>query len=113
MDTSMFTGFEGRINRAKWWLGTVVLVVVAIIITLIVGAITGASMMGMMTAGADMASSARRFAIGQLITLVIIAYPVTALMTKRLNDRDRPQALAYLFWLPRCLPFWRGWQDSR
>src|SRR4051812_38843622 len=103
MDTSMFTGFEGRINRAKWWLGTVILVVVAIIINLIIGAITGASMMGVMTAGGDMVSFARRLAIGQLITLAIIAYPVTALMIKRLNDRDRPQALAYLFWLPTVL----------
>ena len=32
MDMSMFTGFEGRINRAKWWIGIIILVVVAIII---------------------------------------------------------------------------------
>lgn len=38
-----------------------------------------------------------------LIILLIVAYPVTALMAKRLNDRDRPSWFKRMFWLPTAL----------
>ena len=38
MDMSMFTGFEGRINRAKWWLGAIILLIVGVIIAMILTA---------------------------------------------------------------------------
>ena len=93
MDMTLFTSFQGRINRAKWWLGTIVMTVVTIVVALIVYALMGASIMGTLESGLTLeavSSVARRVSIAQLITLVVVAYPVTALMVKRLNDRDRP-----------------------
>ena len=41
MDMSMLTGFAGRINRAKWWIGTIILAVVGIILYFILAAVFG------------------------------------------------------------------------
>jgi len=112
MDMSLFTSFDGRINRAKWWLGTVILIVAALIISWIVASVMGYSLFSMMAEGGVTAETigalTRRISIGQLITLILIGYPVTALMTKRLNDRDRPRYLVYLFWAPTVLTILAG-----
>jgi len=112
MDMSLFTSFEGRINRAKWWLGSVILVVVAAIIGWIVASVIGASIFGMVTeAGVTpdtIGAVTRKISFGQLISVAIIAYPVTALMTKRLNDRDRPNYFVYVFWAPTVLTILAG-----
>lgn len=100
MDMSIFTGFAGRINRAKWWLGTIILAVIGIILYFILMAVMGP---GALTDPAQMASFMRTIAIIQLILVVILAYPTTALMMKRLNDRDRPSYFAYIFWAPTVL----------
>ena len=101
MDMSMFTGFAGRINRAKWWLGTVIMIVVSVILYFILAAVFGVS--SAMMDPAQMVSALRTIAIIQIILLAILAYPVTALMMKRLNDRDRPSYFAYIFWAPTVL----------
>lgn len=100
MDMSMFTGFAGRINRAKWWLGTIILMVVGVILYFILAAIFGA---GAITDPTQIASMMRTIAILQIVLLAILAYPTTALMMKRLNDRDRPSYFAYIFWAPTVL----------
>ena len=100
MDMSMFTGFAGRINRAKWWIGTIILAVVGIILYFILAAVFG---MGAITDPAQVASMMRTIAILQIVLLAILAYPTTALMMKRLNDRDRPSYFAYIFWAPTVL----------
>jgi uncharacterized membrane protein YhaH (DUF805 family) len=97
MDMAMFTGFEGRINRAKWWLGTVILAVIGVVLWWIIAMIIGASMMPTDTA------TARTLAIVQLIVFVILIYPWLSLITKRLNDRDRPSWYAYIFIAPSVL----------
>jgi uncharacterized membrane protein YhaH (DUF805 family) len=83
----MFTGFEGRINRAKWWIGIIIVVVIAIILSFILNAILGVERLG----------------ISQFILFLIVLYPGLALATKRLNDRDRPRFFAYIFYLPSLL----------
>jgi uncharacterized membrane protein YhaH (DUF805 family) len=98
---SMFTGFAGRINRAKWWLGSIILAVVGFVLYLILAAIFGVS--AAMLDPAQMASTMRTIAILQIILILILAYPTTALMIKRLNDRDRPTYFAYIFWAPTVL----------
>ena len=42
----LFTSFEGRINRAKCWVGTVILALVSIVLDFIIGAIFGSSIFG-------------------------------------------------------------------
>jgi len=106
MNVSMFTGFEGRINRAKWWIGAIILAVIAVILSWILAAILGTSLIPTngTTMTADYVSSyVRRLAIVQLIVFVILVYPWLSLMIKRLNDRDRPFWYAYVFLAPSVL----------
>lgn len=44
MDLSMFTSLEGRINRQKWWLGLIVLVVAQWVIMFILTMLFGTAM---------------------------------------------------------------------
>ena len=71
----LFTSFEGRINRAKYWAGTVILALASIALGFIIGAIFGASTFGTL-----------------LVTLVTLAlfYPAYAVAAKRFQDRDKP-----------------------
>lgn len=106
MDMSMFTSFDGRINRAKWWLGVVIIIVATLILYVILGMFIGGSMMAgfdPMAGPEAMTSMMRKAAILSTVVLVITAYPITALMKKRLNDRDRPDWLIYVFWAPTVI----------
>ena len=42
----LFTSFDGRINRAKYWAGTIILAIVSIVAGFIIGAIFGSSTLG-------------------------------------------------------------------
>lgn len=44
MDLSMFTSLEGRINRQKWWLGLIVLMVAMMIIMVVLTMLFGTAM---------------------------------------------------------------------
>lgn len=70
-------GFNGRINRAKFWLGTVCLIVVYIIL----GVISAATMNPDGSMGA----------IGIVVLIVYLAmiWPSVALGVKRFHDRDK------------------------
>jgi uncharacterized membrane protein YhaH (DUF805 family) len=71
----LFTSFDGRINRAKYWAGTIILAVISIILGLVIGAIFGPSVFGRI-----------------LILLVTLGlfYPGYAVIAKRFQDRDKP-----------------------
>jgi uncharacterized membrane protein YhaH (DUF805 family) len=81
--------------------GSIILAVVGSLLYFILAAIFGVS--AALTDPAQMAFVMRTMAIIQLILIVILAYPTTALMMKRLNDRDRPSYFAYIFWAPTVL----------
>ena len=85
---SLLTSFEGRINRAKWWLGLVILVIVQWIIWYIVA----------MTMGVDLMTSNDPAQMEQTMTVIgipigiislIFLYPSLALYTKRWHDRGK------------------------
>jgi uncharacterized membrane protein YhaH (DUF805 family) len=67
----IFTSFDGRINRAKWWAGAAIL----LIVWKVIDAILGASTIGSV--------------IVVLVTLALF-YPAYAVCAKRFQDRDRP-----------------------
>lgn len=67
----VFASFDGRINRAKWWAGAIILLV----IWFIVKSIFGGSMLGSL--------------ILIIVTLALL-YPAYAVCAKRFQDRDRP-----------------------
>ena len=68
--------FNGRINRAKFWLGTVCLLVVYIILAVISSATMGQDGPGI---------------IGIIVLIIYIAmiWPSVALGVKRFHDRDK------------------------
>jgi uncharacterized membrane protein YhaH (DUF805 family) len=75
----LFTSFDGRINRAKYWAGVVILAIISIVLGFIIGAIFGPSTLGAI-----------------LVTLVTLAlfYPGYAVAAKRFQDRDKPSQTA-------------------
>lgn len=71
----LFLSFDGRIPRAKWWLGVIALFIALIVANMLVAAIFGTGF------------------FGGLISLVIMLaalYPAFALGAKRLADRGKP-----------------------
>ena len=85
----VFTSFEGRINRQPYWLAIVVIIVVTFILFFIGGFLLGAG------AGSQLTM--------QIVSLVLFGYPATALMVKRLHDRNRPGSFAAVIWAPTIL----------
>jgi uncharacterized membrane protein YhaH (DUF805 family) len=85
-----FTGMDGRINRQSWWIGVVVLIVVAIVLNLIIGAIFGGAMPSLeqLMDPAFMAAYAQKQGWIGLIIGLITAYPYIAISVKRRHDRD-------------------------
>ncbi|MET0668354.1 MAG: DUF805 domain-containing protein [Methyloceanibacter sp.] len=75
----LFTSFDGRINRAKYWAGIVILGIISLIAGFIIGAIFGPTTLGAI-----------------LVTLVTLAlfYPGYAVAAKRFQDRDKPGVTA-------------------
>ena len=96
MDLShILFSFEGRINRAKWWLAVLVLAVAAVILTFAAYAVLGVRW--------QTAALTTSGTVASIIITALIAYPATAAMLKRLNDRDRPSWLVGVFWAPTVL----------
>ena len=75
----LFTSFEGRINRAKYWAGAVIIVVVWLIFGLIVNSILGGTILG---------------AFLMLLALLALFYAFYAVAAKRFQDRDKPGVTA-------------------
>jgi uncharacterized membrane protein YhaH (DUF805 family) len=71
----IFTSFDGRINRAKWWAGVVILAIVSLVLKLIIEVIFGTGFFG-----------------GFLATLVALGlfFPTYAVCAKRFQDRGKP-----------------------
>lgn len=72
----LFTSFDGRINRQPFWIGSIVLTVVAFIAGFILGFLTY--------------NNPVLFSWGNVILSLILLYPALALSIKRLHDRDKP-----------------------
>ena len=75
----LFTSFDGRINRAKYWAGVVIILVVWLIFGLIVNSILGGTIFG---------------AILLILALAILFYAFYAVAAKRFQDRDKPGVTA-------------------
>jgi uncharacterized membrane protein YhaH (DUF805 family) len=75
----LFTSLDGRINRAKWWAGVVIIAIVGIVVGLIVGLVLGDTVAG-------------RIVI--FIVQLILLYPGYAVSAKRFQDRDKPAMYA-------------------
>ena len=88
MDMSLFTSFDGRINRAKWWLGLVVLLVVQWIVWYILATAMGVSAIDT-NDPAVMEKFVTDAGVPVGIAALILIYPTLALYTKRWHDRGK------------------------
>ncbi len=87
-------GFEGRIPRSHYWGGTLLLTVLAVVIIF-------ATVFLFLDEDVPFSESSL-IRINALIGMCLL-YPVSALMIKRLKDRDRPLWLVALFLTPYAL----------
>jgi len=72
---NLFMSFDGRINRAKFWAGAVILLVAWLVVGLIVNSIFGGTLFG---------------GILLIIALAVLFYGLYAVAAKRFQDRDKP-----------------------
>jgi uncharacterized membrane protein YhaH (DUF805 family) len=84
----LFTSFDGRINRAKYWAGTIILAVISIVFGLLIGALIGDNMFGRI--------------LVLLVTLALF-YPAYAIAAKRFQDRDKPGKFALYGLVPMLI----------
>jgi uncharacterized membrane protein YhaH (DUF805 family) len=87
---SLYTSFEGRIPRKQFWIGTIVLAIVALAILFASLWLVG-----------ENDYTAIRFN-GFIVTLVFL-YPLLAVWVKRLHDRGRPGYTVIVFLVPWLL----------
>lgn len=81
----LFLSTDGRINRLRFWIGTLILVTISTVATMLNLAIIGVSQTAVMLS---------------VLVAFALAYPSYALMAKRFQDRDRPGLLALLGIVP-------------
>ena len=81
----LFLSTDGRINRLRFWIGTLILVAISTAATMLNLAIIGVSQTAVMLS---------------VLVAFALAYPSYALMAKRFQDRDRPGPLALLGIVP-------------
>ena len=80
-----FVGFDGRINRQKWWICVIILAVAGFILNWILGMVMGNGSMSL----EQLMDPATMQKLGWqgLIVGIILAYPYIALTIKRRHDR--------------------------
>lgn len=91
---ALFTSFSGRINRAKWWLGLVIVSVLGIVLSIFVnpGAMQAMSDPDTVVNNIDLLKPT----ILQLAVGLVMTFFIMALVFKRLNDRNWPSWVGML-----------------
>jgi uncharacterized membrane protein YhaH (DUF805 family) len=84
----LFTSFDGRINRAKYWVGAVILLVAWLIFGLIVNSIFGGTLFGSLL---------------MILALLVLFYAFYAVAAKRFQDRDKPGITAVYGLVPALI----------
>ena len=85
----MLFSFTGRLNRARYWLGSIGLVAAALILVFIAFVLTRHSV----------TSAAPIGLIFFLLVFLLMIWMTLALTTKRLHDRDKSAWLVLLFYV--------------
>lgn len=86
---NLFFSLDGRINRAKFWLGIVILLVAQVILMMVAGLVFGSSMMGEMDPNQPPSLAAL---LPMIIIILLIFWPSICLYAKRWHDRDKSYA---------------------
>ena len=88
----LFTSFEGRINRAKFWAGVVVMVAISVVMN-ILDAVFGTYV-------------GEGFGLLGIIWMLISIYPGIALYAKRWHDRNKSGWWTLLAFIPIIGAIW-------
>jgi uncharacterized membrane protein YhaH (DUF805 family) len=83
--TELLLATDGRINRARFWLGALILAAIGILASLLIIAAVGVSQTGVWLS---------------VLMAFALAYPYYAVMAKRFQDRDKPGLLALIGIIP-------------
>lgn len=107
MDMSLFTSFDGRINRQKWWLGLIVLMIIEWIFIIIAMMLGG----GMMTGIDPQDPAAVNRTMGALmvplmILVLVFLWPTLAIYAKRWHDRGKSGWWTLIILIPLIGPIW-------
>ncbi len=107
----LFLSFNGRINRAKWWLGLLILVVAQMVLWFILASIFGLTAMGSFdpndpTAAGTMVDQMSSAMIPMLILVAVMLYPGLALYTKRWHDRNKSGWWSLIMLIPMVGAIW-------
>ena len=89
----LYTSFEGRINRKPYWIGLIVLIIIMMVI------IFGASFLLI----GSIVEPTFQTRLVTFVLQILFLYPSTALMVKRLHDRNRPSYWAAFILVPMVL----------
>ncbi len=84
----LYTSFEGRISRKPYWLAALILAAAGVVIIFVAVFTMPALLLG----GAGL--------LFQLVLMIALAYAATALMVKRLHDRNKPGSFVAAVWTP-------------
>ena len=107
MDVSLFTSFEGRIPRSKFWLGVIILFVVQWIVWMVFAMTFGMEMMAVdpndPEAGLRMM---RGMGLPIIILVLVFLYPALAIYTKRWHDRAKSGWWSLILLIPVIGPIW-------
>jgi uncharacterized membrane protein YhaH (DUF805 family) len=108
MDMTLFTSFEGRINRQKWWLGTIVLMIVEWIVFVLIGMMVGPGTVAGMdpTDPVATAQALTRMSIPMFIVGLIFLWPSLALYAKRWHDRGKSGWWTLIILIPLIGGIW-------
>ena len=97
----MLFGFDGRLNRKPYWIGSIQVMITAILVAIAVAALFN------LTGRAPTPEELLRVAHPWLAGLgLILAYPAAALLAKRLHDRNKTGWLAALLLIPAEIETW-------
>jgi len=81
----LFLSTDGRINRLRFWIGTLILAAISTAAMMLILATAGPTTSGVMLS---------------VLVAFALAYPSYALMAKRFQDRDKPGTLALIGIVP-------------
>lgn len=91
-------GFDGRINRAKWWLLILIQIGAAIVFNIAAMSLVGASMMSAMGGSVSGAGGSVLVMIFLSLIYVVLMFVIWLAVTiKRLHDRDKSGVWILLF----------------
>ena len=108
----LFLSFNGRINRAKWWLGLLVLFIAQMVLWFILGSVFGLSAMVSSfdpndAASADaMMEQMSAMMIPMAILILVMIYPTLALYAKRWHDRNKSGWWSLIMFVPIVGAIW-------